>query len=160
MEHAGATFLREEAVLFPSAPSETDLLARAQLLFHETSHQWFGDYVTMRWFDDLWLKEGFANLMAAKAAEALLPAHSVWNAFHALKTAAYRTDVTQGTTPIYRALANLSAAQSAYGNIVYGKAPAGLPQAGFYARTPVVRRAGRHFLKPHPPPAPALHPPL
>ncbi len=149
MEHAGATFLREEAVLFPSTPNETDILARAQLLFHETSHQWFGDLVTMRWFDDLWLKEGFANFMAAKAAEALLPAHSVWNAFHALKTGAYRTDVTQGTTPIYRPLANLSAAKSVYGNIVYGKAPAVLRQAEFYVGARVFRRAVRQFLKAH-----------
>src|SRR6266849_2814928 len=149
MEHAGATFLREDAVLFPSTPNETDILARAQLLFHETSHQWFGDSVTMRWFDDLWLKEGFANFMAAKAAEALLPAHSVWNAFHALKTAAYRTDVTQGTTPIYRPLSNLSGAKSAYGNIVYGKAPAVLRQAEFYVGASVFRRAVRQFLKGH-----------
>jgi len=105
--------------------------------------------VTMRWFDDLWLKEGFANFMAAKAAEALLPAHSVWNAFHALKTAAYRTDVTQGTTPIYRTLSNLSGAKSAYGNIVYGKAPAVLRQAEFYVGEPVFRRAVRQFLKGH-----------
>jgi aminopeptidase N len=103
----------------------------------------------MRWFDDLWLKEGFANLMAAKAAEALLPAYSVWTAFHALKTAAYRTDVTQGTTPIYRPLANLSAAKSAYGNIVYGKAPAVLRQAEFYVGARVFRRAVRQFLKGH-----------
>src|SRR2546425_544377 len=143
MEHAGATFLREEAVLFPSTPNETDILAPAQLLFHETSHQWFGDSVTMRWFDDLWLKEGFANFMAAKAAEALLPAHSVWNAFHALKTAAYRTDVTLGTTPIYRPLSNLSAAKSAYGNIVYGKAPAVLRQAQFYVGAPERFESGR-----------------
>ena len=149
MEHAGASFLREDAVLFPSVPNETDILARAQLLFHETSHQWFGDSVTMRWFDDLWLKEGFANFMAAKAAEALLPAHSVWNAFHALKTAAYRTDVTQGTTPIYRPLSNLSAAKSAYGNIVYGKAPAVLRQAEFYVGATVFRRAVRQFVKKH-----------
>jgi aminopeptidase N len=149
MEHAGATFLREDAVLFPSAPNETDILARAQLLFHETSHQWFGDSVTMRWFDDLWLKEGFANLMAAKAAEALLPAHSVWNAFHALKTAAYRTDVTLGTTPIYRPLSNLSAAKSVYGNIVYAKAPAVLRQAEFYVGAPAFRRAVRQFLRKH-----------
>jgi len=149
MEHAGASFLREDAVLFPSAPNEMDILARAQLVFHEASHQWFGDLVTMRWFDDLWLKEGFANLMAAKAAEALLPAHSVWNAFHALKTAAYRTDVTQGTTPIYRPLANLSAAKSAYGNIVYAKAPAVLRQAEFYVGAPVFRRAVRQFVKKH-----------
>jgi aminopeptidase N len=149
MEHAGASFLREDAVLFPSAPNETDILARAQLLFHETSHQWFGDSVTMRWFDDLWLKEGFANFMAAKAAEALLPGHSVWTAFHALKTAAYRTDATQGTTPIYRPLANLSAAKSAYGNIVYAKAPAVLRQAEFYVGAPAFRRAVRQFVKKH-----------
>jgi aminopeptidase N len=149
MEHAGASFLREDAVLFPSAPNETDILARAQLLFHETSHQWFGDSVTMRWFDDLWLKEGFANFMAAKAAEALLPGHSVWNAFHALKTAAYRTDATLGTTPIYRPLSNLSQAKSAYGNIVYGKAPAVLRQAEFYVGAPVFRRAVRQFVKKH-----------
>jgi aminopeptidase N len=149
MEHAGATFLREDAVLFPSAPNETDVLARAEILFHEASHQWFGDLVTMRWFDDLWLKEGFANLMAAKAAEALLPTHSVWNAFHALKTAAYRTDVTQGTTPIYRPLANLSDAKSVYGNIVYGKAPAVLRQAEFFVGEAAFRNAVRRFVKQH-----------
>jgi aminopeptidase N len=147
MEHAGATFLREDAVLFPSAPSETDILARAEVIFHEASHQWFGDLVTMRWFDDLWLKEGFANFMAAKAAEALLPTQSVWNAFHALKTAAYRTDVTQGTTPIYRPLDNLSAAKSVYGNIVYGKAPAVLRQAEFFVGEEAFRAAVRRLLK-------------
>jgi aminopeptidase N len=149
MEHAGATFLREDAVLFPSAPNETDVLARAEILFHEASHQWFGDSVTMRWFDDLWLKEGFANLMAAKAAEALMPTHSVWNAFNALKTAAYRTDVTQGTTPIYRPLANLSDAKSIYGNIVYGKAPAVLRQAEFFVGEEAFRDAIRRFVKQH-----------
>ena len=149
MEHAGATFLREEAVLFPSVPNETDILARAQLLLHETSHQWLGDLVTMRWFDDLWLKEGFANFMAAKSAEALMPGQPVWNAFHALKTAAYRTDVTQGTTPIYRPLANLSAAKSVYGNVVYGKAPAVLRQAEFYVGDDAFRRAVRRFVKKH-----------
>jgi len=147
MEHAGATFLREDAILFPSAPNDTDILARAEVLFHEASHQWFGDLVTMRWFDDLWLKEGFANLMAAKAAEALLPTQSVWNAFHALKTAAYRTDVTQGTAPIYRPLSNLSAAKSAYGNIVYGKAPAVLRQAEFFVGEAAFRTAVRQLLR-------------
>jgi aminopeptidase N len=149
MEHAGASFLREESVLFPSVPNENDLLRRAQLVFHETSHQWFGDLVTMRWFDDLWLKEGFANFMAAKAAEALLPQLPVWSAFHALKVSAYRTDVTQGTTPIYRPLANLSAAKSAYGSIVYGKAPAVLRQAEFYVGETVFRKAVRQFVKKH-----------
>ena len=141
MEHAGATFLREESILFPAAPSGTDRLRRAQLIFHETSHQWFGDLVTMRWFDDLWLKEGFANFMAAKATEAILPESGAWTAFQQLKTTAYRTDATRGTTPISRPLANLSAAKSQYGSIVYGKAPAVLRQAEFYIGADAFRRA-------------------
>jgi aminopeptidase N len=149
MEHAGATFLREEAVLFPFQPSANDRLRRAQLLFHETSHQWFGDLVTMRWFDDLWLKEGFANFMAAKATAELLPEHSAWNAFHALKVAAYRTDATRGTTPIWQRLPNLSAAKSAYGNIVYSKAPGVLRQAEFYLGEDAFRRGVQAFVHTH-----------
>ena len=64
MEHAGATFLREESILFRSVPTAGDKIQRAALLLHETAHQWFGDLVTMRWFDDLWLKEAFAQYMA------------------------------------------------------------------------------------------------
>jgi aminopeptidase N len=149
MEHAGATFLREESVLFPFEPAAADRLRRAQLLFHETSHQWFGDLVTMRWFDDLWLKEGFANFMAAKATAAIAPEYPAWNAFHQLKVAAYRTDATQGTTPIWQRLANLSAAKSAYGSIVYSKAPAVLRQAEFYLGADVFQRAVQGFVHLH-----------
>ena len=149
MEHAGATFLREESVLFPSEPTAADRLRRAQLLFHETSHQWFGDLVTMRWFDDLWLKEGFANLMAAKATAAIAPEYPAWNAFHQLKVAAYRTDATEGTTPIWQRLGNLSAAKSAYGAIVYSKAPAVLRQAEFYLGADAFQRAVQGFVRTH-----------
>ncbi|PON18705.1 peptidase M1, partial [Candidatus Entotheonella serta] len=73
MEHAGATFLREDAILFRTTPTKGDQLGRASLVLHELAHQWFGDLVTMRWFDDLWLKEGFANYMAGHALAALKP---------------------------------------------------------------------------------------
>jgi aminopeptidase N len=149
MEHAGATFLREDSVLFPFQPSSADRLRRAQLIFHETAHQWFGDLVTMRWFDDLWLKEGFANFMAAKATAELLPQFDAWNAFRALKTSAYRTDVTRGTTAIWQPLANLADAKSAYGNIVYSKAPAVLRQAEFFLGEQVFRTAVREFTASH-----------
>ena len=149
MEHAGATFLNEERVLFPAPPSATDLLRRAQLIFHETSHQWFGDLVTMRWFDDLWLKEGFANFMAAKATEALLPDYDAWTAFHALKIIAVRTDATRGTTAIRYPLMNLADAKSAYGNIVYSKGPAVLRQAEFYLGEAAFQAAVRAFVKKH-----------
>jgi aminopeptidase N len=149
MEHAGATFLNEQSILFPDPPSRPDLLRRAELIFHETSHQWFGNLVTMRWFDDLWLKEGFANFMAAKAAAAIVPELEPWSAFHWLKTGAYRTDATAGTTPLRQPLANLSAAKSAYGSIVYAKGPAVLRQAEFYLGEHVFRRAMRDFLRRH-----------
>ncbi|MGH8704358.1 MAG: M1 family metallopeptidase, partial [Burkholderiales bacterium] len=149
MEHAGATFLNEESVLFPAPPSAADLLRRAQVIFHETSHQWFGDLVTMRWFDDLWLKEGFANFMAAKATETLAPEFDAWTAFHALKVSAVRTDATRGTTAIRYPLDNLSSAKSAYGAIVYSKGPAVLRQAEFYLGEQVFRRAVRDFVRRH-----------
>jgi aminopeptidase N len=149
MEHAGATFLNEERVVFPAQPSAADLLRRAQLIFHETSHQWFGDLVTMRWFDDLWLKEGFANFMAAKATEALAPEFDAWSAFHALKTSAVRTDATQGTTAIRYPLPNLADAKSAYGAIVYSKGPAVLRQAEYFLGEAVFKRAVRDFVKRH-----------
>jgi len=149
MEHAGATFLNEERVVFPAPPSATDLLRRAQLIFHETSHQWFGDFVTMRWFDDLWLKEGFANFMAAKATEAVAPEFDAWTAFHMLKLSAVRTDATRGTTAIRYPLDNLSAAKSAYGAIVYSKGPAILRQLEFFLDEKTFRKGVRDFLRRH-----------
>jgi len=58
MEHAGATFFNEDAILFRTVPTVNDYNRRSETVLHELAHQWFGDLVTMRWFDDLWLKEG------------------------------------------------------------------------------------------------------
>jgi len=149
MEHAGATFLREDSVLFVAEPDPDDLLKRAQLIFHEASHQWFGDLVTMRWFDDLWLKEGFANLMAYKAARALVPDIDARIAWHRSKEIAYVTDMSAGTTPIRQPLSNLAAAKSAYGNIVYHKAPAVLQLAESLLGAQVFNAAIRDFLARH-----------
>ena len=150
MEHAGATFLREDGVLFPSDPTSADTSARAETMLHEAAHQWFGDLVTMRWFDDLWLKEGFATFMAYKAFERVMPQLDAWKVFHLrTKPLAYLTDVTKGTTPIWQEIANLSAAKSAYGNIVYRKAPSMLRQAEFYLGPREFQRAVQLFVKEH-----------
>ena len=149
MEHAGATFLREDSVLFVAEPGPEDLLKRAQLIFHEASHQWFGDLVTMRWFDDLWLKEGFANLMAYKAARALIPDIDARIAWHRSKEIAYVTDMSAGTTPIRQPLSNLAAAKSTYGNIVYHKAPAVLQLAESLLGAQAFNGAIRDFLARH-----------
>lgn len=154
MEHAGATFLREERILFPSDPTASDLLLRAEVMFHEAAHQWFGDLVTMRWFDDLWLKEGFATFMAYKAIEAIKNIaprdYNAWKVFYQrTKPGAYATDATKGTTPIWQEINNLSAAKSAYGNIVYLKAPSMLRQAEFFLGADQFQRAVRLLLKEH-----------
>ncbi len=150
MEHAGATFLRESSIIFPQEPTKNDLVSRATLIFHEAAHQWFGDTVTMRWFDDLWLKEGFATFTAYKAMEKIMPEMNAWKVFYErIKQGAYQTDSTRGTTAIYQPIANLSAAKSAYGNIVYNKAPAFLRQAEFYLGEDKFQTAVRAFLKKH-----------
>jgi aminopeptidase N len=150
MEHAGATFLREESILFRTAPTHSDHLNRDILLLHELTHQWFGDLVTMRWFDDLWLKEGFAQYMAYHALADLKPSENVWKRFYqAIKPAAYAIDSTQGTTPIYQDIANLKDAKSAYGAIVYSKAPGVLKQLAFVLGEEDFRAGLRRYLKEH-----------
>lgn len=150
MEHAGATFLREESILFRTAPTHSDRLNRDILLLHELTHQWFGNLVTMRWFDDLWLKEGFANYMAYHALADLKPAENVWKRFYqATKPAAYAIDVTQGTTPIYQDIDNLRDAKSAYGAIVYSKAPGVMRQLNYVIGEEKFREGLRSYLKDH-----------
>ncbi len=150
MEHAGVTFLREESVLFRVAPTNTDRLNRDILVLHELTHQWFGDLVTMRWFDDLWLKEGFAEYMAYQTLASLKPDDNIWKRFYeANKPAAYAIDSTQGTTPIYQDIPNLLDAKSAYGAIVYDKAPGVLKQLAFVLGPEHFRDGLRLYLKEH-----------
>jgi aminopeptidase N len=150
MEHAGATFLREESILFRTAPTHSDRLNRDILLLHELTHQWFGDLVTMRWFDDLWLKEGFAQYMAYHALNSLKPNENVWKRFYqAIKPAAYGIDSTLGTTPIYQEIPNLKDAKSAYGAIVYSKAPGVIKQLAFVLGDEKFRDGLRLYLKEH-----------
>jgi aminopeptidase N len=150
MEHAGETFLNEDGVLFRSTPTESDYFRRNILVLHETCHQWFGDMVTMRWFDDLWLKEGFAQYMAYKALEHLNPASNPWKHFYEdIRPLAYGIDETQGTTPIFQNIANLKDAKSAYGAIVYQKAPAVLKQLNYFLDEDTFRNGLRLYLKVH-----------
>lgn len=150
MEHAGATFLREDAILFRQAPTASDRFGRDITTLHELTHQWFGDLVTMRWFDDLWLKEGFAQYMAYRAMDALHPETDPWkHFFENIKPQAYGIDETEGTTPIFQDIPNLSDAKSAYGAIVYQKAPAILKQLEFRLGSEAFRHGLRIYLAHH-----------
>lgn len=124
MEHVGAIQYRESALFLDENATNTELLSRAKLIGHETAHMWFGDLVTMNWFEDVWMKEVFANFMAGKLVN---PAYPEIN--HELSfltnhySSAYGEDRTKGTNPIRQQLANLKDAGSLYGSIIYDKAP-------------------------------------
>lgn len=150
MEHAGAIFYREASLVFDHAPTDSEQTRRSTLIYHEVSHQWFGNLVTMEWFDDLWLKEGFATFVGYTLLDVLEPGKNAWLRFHQrVKPRAYAIDGTRGTTPIYQSLQNLADAKSAYGAIVYNKAPAVLRE--LHARLgPNAFRAGvEDFLRRH-----------
>jgi len=150
MKHAGAIFYRERALVFDTEPTESELTRRSTLIYHELSHQWFGNLVTMEWFDDLWLKEGFATFIAYRCMNALEPERRSWVRFHQrVKPRAYQVDATSGTTPVFQQLANLADAKSAYGAIVYNKAPAVLRQLEAQLGSERFRAGMTRFLERH-----------
>lgn len=124
MEHTGATLYNDNQMFLGENATLDEHLRRTQLIAHETAHMWFGDYVTMRWFDDVWTKEIFANYFAARMAEPLYP--DVNHRLNRLKTYTYNAlseDRTLGTTSIRQELDNLRNAGLIYGQIIYNKAP-------------------------------------
>ncbi|MDF1505145.1 M1 family aminopeptidase, partial [Roseisolibacter sp. H3M3-2] len=150
MEHPGAVFYNEESFVFRERPTQPQRVGRTATVYHEVAHQWFGDLVTMRWFDDLWLKEGFATYMAARMQAALDPASEAWKTFYLRnKPAAYAVDASLGTTPVWQQLANLDQAKSNYGAIVYNKAPSVLKQLEYVVGERAFRDGVRTFLARH-----------
>ena len=124
MEHPGAIQFSDRRIFLGANPSQDEVLGRLELVAHETAHIWFGDLVTMRWFDDVWTKEVFANFMAAKIAQRQYPHidHDL-NFLKTYQTTAMHTDRTDGSHPIQQPLDNLEDASLLYGNIIYDKAP-------------------------------------
>ena len=124
MEHPGAIFYRDRHLFLDETATQRQILGRARLIAHEVAHMWFGDLVTMEWFDDVWMKEVFANFMAAKIVNPSFPEIDHDLAFlldH--YPSAYAVDRTAGANPIRQPLENLDDAGSLYGNIIYDKAP-------------------------------------
>jgi aminopeptidase N len=124
MEHVGAIDYKASSLFLDSGATRDQENARANLIAHETAHMWFGDLVTMRWFNDVWMKEVFANFMADKVGE-VSQANNNFELKFLLDhlPAAYSVDRTTGANPIRQQLANLQDAGTLYGNIIYHKAP-------------------------------------
>ncbi len=124
MEHPGGILYRQASIFLDETATQNQVLSRASLIAHETAHMWFGDLVTMNWFDDVWTKEVFANFMAAKIVNPSFPKvdHEL-RFLTAHHPTAYSVDRTDGANPIRQPLDNLRFAGTLYGAIIYQKAP-------------------------------------
>ncbi len=149
MEHAGA-ILYNASLLLDESATQQQQLGRATTIAHETAHMWFGNLVTMEWFSDVWMKEVFANFMAAKIVNPAFPQVN-----HDLRfllahyPGAYEVDRTAGTNPIRQPLANLNEAGQLYGPIIYQKAPIMMRQLELMIGETALRDGLRQYLKQH-----------
>ena len=148
MEHAGAILYNASGLMLDPSATQSQLLGRASVISHETAHMWFGDLVTMRWFNDVWMKEVLANFMAAKIVNPSFPQIN-----HELRfllahyPSAYEVDRTAGSNPIRQELGNLDEAGSLYGAIIYDKAPIVMRQLETIAGEDGFREGMREYLK-------------
>jgi len=149
MENPGlVTFT--ESYLYRGAATRAQRQARANTILHEMAHMWFGDLVTMRWWDDLWLKESFADYMGAHASVAATEFTDAWVAFaNRRKAWAYTQDQLPSTHPIVADIADLEAAKLNFDGITYAKGAAVLKQLVAFAGEDAFFEGARRYFARH-----------
>jgi len=120
----GITFFESRLLFDPSSNAETAQRGIFSVLAHEMAHQWFGDLVTMGWWDNLWLNEGFASWMQEKAAEHFYPQWRTWLNGYGQKQYAMMLDARRTSHPIQQPVADQSEAMTAFDGITYNKGQA------------------------------------
>ncbi len=122
MENAGLVTYRETALLLDPATASMPVRKRvAEVVTHELAHQWFGNWVTMEWWDDLWLNESFATWMAYKIVAGWKPEWRIWLDFDQGKAAALALDALRSTHPIHAEVRNPEDMGEAFDLITYEK---------------------------------------
>jgi aminopeptidase N len=128
MENVAAV-THSESYIFRDPPTENQRRTRAETLLHEMAHMWFGNLVTMRWWNDLWLNESFATYMSYLALDGATRFTGVWEDFHSgMKAWAYRQDQLVTTHPIAATVADTDETFLNFDGITYGKGAAVLKQ--------------------------------
>ncbi|OMH33037.1 aminopeptidase N [Tersicoccus sp. Bi-70] len=149
MENPGlVTFT--EAFVFRTEATEIQYQGRANVIMHEMAHMWFGDLVTMRWWDDLWLKESFADFMgsASLVDTGLYP--SAWVTFaNRRKAWAYVQDALPTTHPIVADIVDLDAAKQNFDGITYAKGASVLKQLVAFVGRDAFDAAARAYFREH-----------
>ncbi|MFC1429472.1 aminopeptidase N [Streptacidiphilus sp. N1-3] len=149
MENPGLVTFREEYV-FRSKVTEAAYEGRANVILHEMAHMWFGDLVTMQWWDDLWLKESFADFMGAFAQVEATRYGAGWITFaNRRKTWAYRQDQLPTTHPITADIRDLEDAKLNFDGITYAKGASVLKQLVAYVGRDAFFEGARRYFKRH-----------
>jgi aminopeptidase N len=150
MENWGAIFYSQSDLLFdPKLSTEADRQGVFLVVSHEMAHQWFGDLVTMAWWDNLWLNEGFARWMQTKAADDL---HPQWKTgLQALEIAEHgkRADAKSSTHPIVQTVLNANQAEQAFDAITYDKGAAVIGMLEAYVGAAAFRDGVRRYMHAH-----------
>ena len=129
MENAGAVTFREDLLVFRSKVTERMYNARANTILHEMAHMWFGDMVTMKWWDDLWLNESFAEWSSYLALVEATRFKNSWAGFNAeRKNWAYRQDQLSSTHPIASDMIDIDTVKANFDGITYAKGASVLHQ--------------------------------
>ncbi len=150
MENWGAITFFEGLLLFdPAVSPDTAKRGIFTYVAHEIAHQWFGNLVTMGWWDNLWLNEGFASWMEKKAAEHFYPQWQVWLNGGSRKQRVLDTDARRTSHPIQQPVANESEAMAAFDTITYGKGQALIRMIENYLGERAFRDGIRQYMTAH-----------
>jgi len=149
MENPGlVTFT--EAYVFRGAATEAQREGRANTILHEMAHMWFGDLVTMTWWDDLWLKESFADYMGSHASAAATRFTDAWASFaNRRKAWAYEQDQLPTTHPIVADIPDLEAAKLNFDGITYAKGASVLKQLVAFVGEEAFFAGARAYFRDH-----------
>ncbi|POX53553.1 aminopeptidase N [Streptomyces sp. Ru71] len=149
MENPGLVTFREEYI-FRGKVTQASYEARANVILHEMAHMWFGDLVTMVWWDDLWLKESFADFMGTFANVGATRFKDAWITFaNRRKAWAYRADQLPSTHPITADIRDLQDAKLNFDGITYAKGASVLKQLVAYVGQDAFLEGARRYFKRH-----------
>ena len=149
MENAACVTFLDDYV-FRSKVTDYSFERRAETILHEMAHMWFGDLVTMRWWDDLWLNESFATFASVLCQSQATRFTNAWTTFANIeKTWAYRQDQLSSTHPIAADIPDLQAVEVNFDGITYAKGASVLKQLAAYVGIEQFLRAMRVYFRRH-----------
>lgn len=150
MENWGAIFTFEYSLLLnPAISTQSDKQRVFNTAAHEMAHQWFGDLVTMKWWDDLWLNEGFASWMASRTTEKLHPEWHTNLDLVGVRESAMSLDAVATTHPVVQHVDTVEQASQAFDSITYSKGEAVITMLEAYVGPDAWRAGVRKYIKAH-----------